>query len=131
MQRDFTYIDDVVEGIVRILGKQAAPDAAYNFAKPDPSSSSAPYRIYNIGNHQPVELLTYIKVIEKALGKKAIKNMLPMQSGEVLTTCADIDDLRAAVGFAPSTPLVVGVAKFVAWYLQYYGDNRANSGKTI
>ena len=131
MQRDFTYIDDVVEGIVRILDKQAAPDAAYNFAKPDPSSSSAPYRIYNIGNHQPVELLAYIKVIEKALGKKSIKNMLPMQSGEVLATCADIDDLRAAVGFAPSTPLVVGVAKFVAWYLQYYGDNRANSGKTI
>jgi len=131
MQRDFTYIDDVVEGIVRILDKPAAPDPAYNSAKPDPSSSNAPYRIYNIGNHQPVELLTYIKVMEKALGKKAIKNMLSMQSGEVLATCADIDDLQAAVGFAPSTPLQVGVAKFMEWYLKYYGCNRTNSGKTI
>jgi len=125
MKRDFTYIDDVIEGVVRVLDKPAASDPAYHSANPDPSTSNAPYRIYNIGNHQPVELLKYIKLIEKVLGKKAIINMMPMQSGEVKDTCADVDDLKTAVGFAPSTPLKDGMAKFVAWYLEYYGDHRA------
>lgn len=124
MKRDFTYIDDVVEGMVRILDKPAAPDPAYNSVMPDPSSSNAPYKIYNIGNHQPVGLLKYIRLIEKALGKKAVINMLPMQSGEVKETCADVNDLHAAVGFAPSTSIREGITKFVEWYLEYYGHDR-------
>lgn len=122
MQRDFTYVEDIVEGVFRVLDRPAAPNLNYNSAQPDPSSSSAPYRIYNIGNHQPVELLTYIEAIENALGRKAIKNLLPMQSGDVLATYADIGDLQAAVGFTPSTPLQEGVAKFVAWYLEYHAN---------
>lgn len=131
MRRDFTYIDDVVEGIIRITDKPATPDLAYNSKRPDPSRSSAPYRIYNIGNHQPVELLTYIKIIEKALGKKAIKNMLPKQLCEVPATFADVIDLMDAVGFAPSTPLKEGVAKFVKWYLEYYVYKRTNGLASI
>ncbi len=131
MRRDFTYIDDVVEGIIRITDKPATPDLAYNSKRPDPSRSSAPYRIYNIGNHQPVELLTYIKIIEKALGKKAIKNMLPKQLCEVPATFADVSDLMDAVGFAPSTPLREGVAKFVKWYLEYYGYEHKNGNAIV
>jgi UDP-glucuronate 4-epimerase len=119
MQRDFTYVDDIVEGVVRVLDKPAAPNPAFDTANPDPSSSYAPYRVYNIGNHQPVELMTFIETIENALGKKAIKNMLPMQAGDVVSTFAETSELRKEFGFAPSTSLEVGVGKFVNWYLDY------------
>ena len=119
MQRDFTYIDDIVEGVVRVLDLVATPNPAFDRAAPDAASSDAPFRIYNIGNHQPVELMTFIETIEKAIGKPALKNMLPMQDGDVVATYANIDDLRQAVGFTPQTPLTEGIAKFVAWYKEY------------
>jgi UDP-glucuronate 4-epimerase len=121
MRRDFTYIDDIVEGVVRVLDHIPAPDPAFDRAAPDPAASYAPYRLYNIGNHEPVELMTFIGTIEKALGKQAVKNMLPMQAGDVEATYADIDSLAAAVGFSPKTPLEEGIGKFVAWYKGYYG----------
>ena len=121
MQRDFTYIDDIVEGVVRVLDRVSEPDPTFDRAAPDPASSYAPYHLYNIGNHEPVELMAFIETIEDALGKKAAKNMLPMQDGDVPATYADIEGLTAAVGFAPSTPLKEGIAKFVAWYKGYYG----------
>ena len=120
MQRDFTYIDDIVEGVVRVLDRVSVPDPAFDRAAPDPASSYAPYHLYNIGNHEPVELMAFIETIEDALGKKAAKNLLPMQDGDVPATYADIESLTAAVGFAPSTPLKEGIAKFVAWYQEYY-----------
>lgn len=120
MQRDFTYIDDIVEGLVRVLDQVATPNSAYNTKNPDPGTSFAPYRIYNIGNHKPIELMTFIASIEQFMGKKAEKNMLPMQAGDVVATCADIADLNNAVGFTPSTNLSDGVAKFVDWYQKYY-----------
>jgi UDP-glucuronate 4-epimerase len=122
MQRDFTYIDDIVEGVIRVLDHVAAPNPAFDLDAPDAASSYAPYRIYNIGNHEPVELMTFIETIENAVGKKAQKNMLPMQAGDVVATYADIEDLRQAVGFAPQTPLSEGVVKFVAWFKDYYGE---------
>jgi UDP-glucuronate 4-epimerase len=121
MQRDFTYIDDIVEGVVRVLDQIAAADSSYATANPDPGTSYAPYRLYNIGNHEPVELMTFIATIENAMGKKAEKNMLPMQAGDVVATYADIDDLKNAVRFAPKTPLQEGVVKFVEWYKEYHG----------
>ena len=121
MQRDFTYIDDIVEGVVRVLDKVAAPNPSFDRDAPDAASSYAPYRIYNIGNHELVELMTFIETIENAAGRKAVKNMLPMQAGDVVATYADIEKLRQAVGFAPHTPLKEGVAKFVAWFREYYG----------
>lgn len=121
MQRDFTYIDDIVEGVVRVLDKVAEPNPSFDRAAPDTASSDAPYRIYNIGNHEPVELMTFIETIESAIGKKAAKNMLPMQDGDVVATYADIEELSKAVGFAPHTPLSEGVAKFAAWFKDYYG----------
>jgi UDP-glucuronate 4-epimerase len=124
MQRDFTYIDDIVQGVVRVLDCPAALDASFDTANPDPSSSYAPYRVFNIGNHQPVELLTFIETIENALGKKAIKNLLPMQAGDVVATYAETSLLRDAIGFAPSTPLKTGVEKFVDWYVEYYGSHK-------
>ena len=120
MQRDFTYIDDIVEGIVRVLVHIPQPDSAWNAASPDPSSSSAPFRVYNIGNNRPVELGRFIEVLEECLGKKAKRNMLPLQAGEVVVTCADVDDLMRAVGFKPSTPIEQGIGKFVKWYRNYY-----------
>jgi len=120
MRRDFTYIDDIVEGVVRVLDKTATPDAAFDTAQPDAATSYAPFRVYNIGNHEPVELMAFIGAIEDALGRKAVKNMLPMQDGDVVATYADIDDLREAVGFSPATPLKEGVEKFVAWHRDYY-----------
>lgn len=125
MQRDFTYIDDIVEGVVRVLDKIATADPGFDTAQPNPATSYAPFRIYNIGNHEPVELMTFIETIEQALGKPAVKNMLPMQPGDVHATYADIDALRDAVGFAPSTPLAVGIGKFVAWYKAYYAGSGA------
>jgi UDP-glucuronate 4-epimerase len=121
MQRDFTYIEDIVEGVVRVLDKVAEPNPSFDREAPDTASSDAPYRIYNIGNHEPVELMTFIETIENAIGKKAAKNMLPMQDGDVVATYADIEELSRAVGFAPHTPLSEGVAKFAAWFKDYYG----------
>ncbi|MEK7249040.1 MAG: NAD-dependent epimerase [Bacteroidota bacterium] len=119
-QRDFTYIDDVVEGVVRVSDKIPEPDPSWSGESPDPSSSSAPYRLYNIGNHTPIELLRFIEVLERALGKAAINNMLPMQPGDVPATYADVNDLARDVNFAPATPIEEGIAKFVEWYREYY-----------
>jgi UDP-glucuronate 4-epimerase len=121
MQRDFTYIDDIVEGVVRVLDQIATADSSYATVNPDPGTSYAPYRLYNIGNHEPVELMTFIATIENAMGKKAEQNMLPMQAGDVVATYADIDDLKNAVGFAPRTPLQEGIGKFVEWHKEYHG----------
>lgn len=122
MQRDFTYVDDIVEGVVRILDQIAEPDATFDKADPNSATSYAPYRLYNIGNHEPIELMTFIEIIEQTLGRKAEKNMLPMQDGDVLSTYADIESLHQAVNFSPSTSIKEGVAKFVAWYVDYYGQ---------
>jgi len=120
MRRDFTYIDDIVEGIVRTLDHTASPDPAWSGDRPDPATSRAPYRLYNIGNNQPVELMALISTLETALGKTAVKNMLPMQPGDVPATYADVDDLSRDVGFKPATPIEIGVKNFVAWYRQFY-----------
>lgn len=120
MQRDFTYVDDIIEGIVRVLDHIPRPDAAWSAENPDPATSAAPYRIFNIGNHQPVELGRFIEVLEECLGKKAEKNLLPMQSGDVLVTYADVTDLSDAVGFHPATSIETGLARFVEWYRTYY-----------
>ena len=117
MQRDFTYVDDIVSGVVAAVDLIAAPYPAFDLANPDPATSYAPYRLYNIGNHQPVQLMDFIECLEAAIGKKAVKNMLPMQAGDVPATYADTDALRKAVGFAPSTPLKVGLERFAKWYL--------------
>ncbi len=118
--RDFTYIDDIVEGIIRVLGKTAAPDRNWDPVHPDSASSDAPHRIYNIGNDNPEELNDLIGLIEQELGKKAIRTDIPLPPGDVLETRADITDLRQAVGFAPATPLVEGVRRFVSWYRAYH-----------
>ncbi|MGE0765812.1 MAG: NAD-dependent epimerase [Hyphomicrobiaceae bacterium] len=121
--RDFTYIDDIVEGVVRVLDRVAAPSPDWNGAHPDPATSSAPYRLYNIGNNQPVQLMHLIGCLETALGRTAQKRFLPMQPGDVPDTFANIDALAADVGFRPSTPIEVGVERFVAWFKGYYGYN--------
>ncbi len=121
MRRDFTYVDDVVEGVVRVNDTPATPDPAWSGDRPDPGSSDAPWRVYNIGNHTPVELLHLIEVLEGLLGRTAQKRFLPMQPGDVPATYADVSDLTRAVGFAPATPIEIGVARFVAWYREYYG----------
>jgi len=123
MQRDFTYIDDIVEGVVRVLDQVAKPDTLYSNETPDPGTSYAPYKLYNIGNEEPVELMAFIETIENAMGKKVEKKMLPMQSGDVTATFADIDDLKKAIGFAPKISLSAGVAKFIAWYKDYHGKD--------
>jgi len=120
-QRDFTYVDDIAEGVVRASERIAKPDSNWDSKSPDPASSFAPFRLYNIGNNRPVQLLRYIEVIEEALGKKAIKNFLPLQPGDVPDTFADIDDLVRDVGYRPATPVEVGVRKFVDWFCEYYG----------
>lgn len=120
MQRDFTYIDDIVEGIDRTSQQIATEDPNWNSSDPSPASSNAPYRVFNIGNNQPVELIHFIECIEKALGMKAVKNLLPMQPGDVPATFANIDALEQAVGFRPSTPIETGIQKFVEWYRTYY-----------
>ena len=119
--RDFTYVDDIVEGVVRTLDRVPGPDPAYDPLQPNPGSSSAPYRVYNIGNHQPVELLRYIEVLEDKLGRKAERNLLPMQPGDVPDTCADVEALVRDTGYSPSTPIETGVGRFVDWYRTYYG----------
>jgi UDP-glucuronate 4-epimerase len=120
MKRDFTYIDDIVEGVVRTVRQPAAPDPAWRSDAPDSATSCAPYRIYNIGNHSPVELMRFIEIIEQCVGRKAIKRLLPLQPGDAPASFADVDDLSRAVGFAPSTPIEVGVERFVNWYRGYY-----------
>lgn len=120
MQRDFTYIDDIVTGVVRVLDKIPQPNPTWSADAPEPATSHAPYKIYNIGNNQPVELLYFIEVLEKCLGRQAQKNLLPLQPGDVVATYADIDSLEKDVGFKPSTPIEVGLARFVAWYRDYY-----------
>ncbi len=120
MLRDFTYVADIVEGVVRVLDRPAQPNFDWDGKKPDPSTSLAPYKVYNIGNHTPVPLMYFIETLEKALGKTAIKNLLPMQQGDVPETYADVDDLMRDTGFAPNTPIEEGIAQFVAWYRAYY-----------
>ncbi len=119
MLRDFTYIDDIIEGVVRVTDQPARPNPNWNPAAPDPGTSSAPYRLYNIGNNTPVSLHTFIQAIENSLGKQAIQQLLPMQPGDVAATCADIDDLFEAVGYRPATDIEEGVERFVAWYREY------------
>lgn len=120
MARDFTYIDDIVEAVVRVGDRPAASNPAWDSGAPDPASSNAPYRLYNVGNHSPVKLTDFIAVVEDALGKKAIRNFLPMQPGDVRATFADIDDLTRDFGFSPKTPIEIGVGRFVEWYRGYY-----------
>ena len=120
MQRDFTYIDDIVEGILRVLDRPAQPNPNWDGAQPDPSSSPAPYRLYNIGNHSPVKLSHFIEILENALGQHAEKIMRPMQQGDVLATYADVNDLMRDTGFAPSTTIEDGLQRFVTWYRSYY-----------
>jgi UDP-glucuronate 4-epimerase len=119
-RRDFTYIGDIVEGVVRATDHIAKPNPAWNSDRPDPGTSRVAYRIYNIGNQQPVELMRYIEVLEECLGRKAEKNLLPLQQGDVPDTWADVEDLVEAVGYRPSTPVELGVRSFVDWYLEYY-----------
>jgi UDP-glucuronate 4-epimerase len=119
MRRDFTYIDDVVEAVVRLIERAPSPDPRWSEAAPDPGSSSAPWRIYNIGNNRPVELPEVVSLLEQALGKKAKRELLPMQPGDVPATYADIGDLAREVGFKPATPLAEGIARFVEWYRAY------------
>jgi UDP-glucuronate 4-epimerase len=121
-RRDFTFVDDIAAGVVASLDHVAAPDPRWNGDDPDPATSRAPYRLYNIGNNRPVELMHYIEVLERCLGRKAEKNLLPLQIGDVPDTWADAEDLVREVGYRPSTPVEEGVEKFVAWYLEYYRD---------
>jgi UDP-glucuronate 4-epimerase len=125
MQRDFTYIDDIVTGVVAVLDRPAVADPKFDAARPDPAASHAPYRIYNIGNHQPVPLMRFIETLERALGRQAEKRFLPMQDGDVPATYADIDALQALAGFAPTTGIEEGIGRFVAWYRDYYGTPAA------
>jgi UDP-glucuronate 4-epimerase len=120
MSRDFTYIDDIVTGVLRVAARPARPAPNYNPEHPDPGSSHAPYRVYNIGNNQPVALMTFIETLERAIGREAIKNMKPMQPGDVPATYADIDDLERDFGYRPKTELSAGVKAFVDWYRDFY-----------
>jgi UDP-glucuronate 4-epimerase len=120
MQRDFTFVDDIVEGVIRVMDRTAESNPGFVSDSPDPGTSNAPYRVFNIGNHSPVQLLDYIGCIENALGMTAQKNLLPLQDGDVPATYADVDALRDWVGFTPATDIREGVARFVAWYREYY-----------
>ena len=120
MQRDFTYIDDIVEGVIRVVDTIPASNPSWRGDQPDPGTSNAPYRLYNIGNNNPVELMHFIEVLEERLGKQAEKNLLPIQAGDVPATYADVDDLMKDVGFKPATPIEEGISRFVEWYSEYY-----------
>ncbi len=120
MQRDFTYIDDIIEGVVRVMANLPQPNPEWSGNHPDPGTSYAPYKIYNIGNNNPVELMTFVKAIEEALGITAEKEFLDLQAGDVPATYADVEDLMQDVGFKPATPIKVGIERFVAWYRDYY-----------
>ena len=121
MQRDFTYIDDIIEGIVRVMGNPPEPNPSWSGESPDPGTSSAKYKIYNIGNNNPVELMEFIEIIEKALDKKAKKEFLDLQPGDVVATYADINDIKNDFGFSPRTSVETGIKRFVAWFKEYYG----------
>lgn len=121
MRRDFTYVDDIVEGVTRVMGRLPVPNAAWSGDHPDPGTSYAPYKLYNIGNNQPVELNEFIETIETVIGRKAEKELLPLQPGDVPATYANVDDLMADVGFKPATPIRAGIEKFIGWYKEYYG----------
>ena len=123
-KRDFTFVEDIAEGVVRVMERVAQPDPKWSSNAPDPSSSNAPFRVYNVGNHEPVPLMRYIEVLEDCLGRKAQKNFLPLQLGDVPETFADIDDLVRDVGYRPATPVEVGVRRFVDWFCEYYGYKR-------
>jgi UDP-glucuronate 4-epimerase len=125
MERDFTYIDDIIEGVVRVMDRVPTPDNAWRGDRPDPATSFAPYRIYNIGNNQPVALMDFISTLEGHLGRKARKNFLPLQAGDVPATFADVADLMADVDFKPATPITEGIGRFVAWYRDYYRPGSA------
>lgn len=120
MRRDFTYVDDIVEGVIRVTDRTATASTTWSGQKPDPGTSFSPWKVYNIGNNQPVELLQFIETLERCLGKTAQKNLLPLQAGDVPATFADVDDLMADTGFKPATPIEDGIAQFVAWYRAYY-----------
>ena len=121
MIRDFTYIDDIAEGVVRVLDRTATADPAYDPAQADPARSSAPYRVFNIGNHAPIQLMSFIEAIERAVGREAVKNFMPLQDGDVPATHADVEELAAWTGFRPAMPVPEGVQRFVDWYRGYYG----------
>ena len=131
MVRDFTYVDDIVDGAVRVIDRPAARDPGWSGDEPDPATSFAPYRIFNIGNSQPVDLMRYIEVLEQCLGRKAKLEMLPMQPGDVQATVADVTELSKAIGFRPRTPVEEGVAKFVAWYRDYYRIGPDGWGQSV
>ena len=120
MKRDFTYIDDIVEGVSRVIRKLPESDPTWNGNEPDSATSYCPYRLYNIGNNKPVELMYYIETIEKCIGKKAKKNFLPMQKGDVPATCANVDDLEKELGFMPNTSIETGIVNFVSWYREFF-----------
>jgi UDP-glucuronate 4-epimerase len=120
MKRDFTYIDDIIEGVVRVMAKPPQPNTKWDSNSPDPGTSYVNYKVYNIGNNQPVELMKYVEVIEEALGKKAEKIFLDLQPGDVPATFADVDDLIQDVGFKPSTSIEDGIQRFIEWYKEYY-----------
>jgi UDP-glucuronate 4-epimerase len=126
MRRDFTYIDDIIEGVVRVVDRPATPNRDWTGDAPDPGTSAAPYRLYNIGNNSPVELMRFIEILETELGRKAKLNMLPIQPGDVPATCADVEDLSRDTGFSPDTPIEEGIARFVEWYREYYGVARVS-----
>jgi UDP-glucuronate 4-epimerase len=130
MKRDFTYIDDIVEGIARVIERVPRPNPAWDRTHPDPGSSYAPYKLYNIGNSNPVQLMRFIEILEENLGKKAVKNLLPMQPGDVPITFADVDELMKDVGFKPSISIEEGIQKFVEWYMAYYGVD-VPAGKAV
>jgi UDP-glucuronate 4-epimerase len=119
MRRDFTYVDDAVEAVVRLIDKPPAGDPGWSGEAPDPATSRAPWRVYNIGNDHPVEVTEVVRLIEQALGKQAIRELAPMQPGDLPETRADVADLAAAVGFSPKTPIADGVGRFIAWYRDY------------
>lgn len=122
MQRDFTYIDDIVEGVLRCCDKPATTNADFDLLRPDPATAAAPHRVFNIGNSQPIELFRFIEVMEQVLGRKAIKDFHPMQPGDVVATAADTKALEDWIGFKPSTPIEVGVRSFATWYKDFYED---------
>ena len=130
-RRDFTFVDDIAEGVVRSCDRVATPNPDWDGQSPDPGTSRAPYRLYNIGNNRPVELLRYIEVLEQCLGRKAQMNMLPLQAGDVPDTWADIEDLKRDVGYTPVTPVEVGIRRFVEWYLEYYGKDAPDDPKVV
>ena len=121
LKRDYTYIDDIVEGILRVMDHKAEPDSSWDGEHPDPSSSSAPYRIYNIGNNTPIRLTRYIEILEECLGVEAKKELLPLQPGDVIASWADVGDIARDMGYHPATPVEVGVPRFVEWYREFYG----------